>query len=126
MDNGKFHAVYHMGRNGCNRFFRHPIAIGGRFEYSDGVKDLADLGCFWFLDIVSTECLVPLRKSGYPSCLIEVVVKKETARIAQTVTDNAPPIWKRKIDYTDMPEGRWVFELVDEGSRFAFTLMSEH
>jgi hypothetical protein len=126
MDEATFKAAYNESRNGANYFVRHPLAIGGRFEFSDGVKELAEAGCYWLLDIIATECLVPLRKSGYPSGLVEVTVEDSKAELALTIVDDAPPIWKRTIDWTDMPAGKWVFELVDEGSRFAMALITEH
>lgn len=127
MDTKKFLSAYHQGRNGCNALIRHPIALGGLFVYSDGVKELADAGCYWMLDIVATECLVPLRASGSPTAILRVAVgRDEKALMDLTIADNKPAIWMRAIEYTDMPPGVWVFELVDEGRRFVFTLLSEH
>jgi hypothetical protein len=127
MDAKKFHAAYHAGRNGCDYFVRHPIAIGGRFEFSQGVHELAEAGCYWMVDIVGTECLIPLRASTYPSAILRVTVgNDEKALMDLTTEDNKPPIWKKAISYTDMPPGQWLFELVDEGTRFALALLSEH
>lgn len=127
MDTQKFIAAYNQSRNGANYFVQHFLCIGGRMEYSDGVKELAEAGCYWLLDIIGTECLVPLRKSGQPTSIVHVhVLKGQKAIITLTTQDGAPAIWTRVISYTDMPLGTWVFELVDEGHRFALALITEH
>ena len=123
MDATKFKLIYNESRNGCNDFYRHPLMR--RFQYSDGVKDLADVGCHWLLDILATECPKPLRASGEVSGIVKVAVGKKGARITRTSADDKPPIWKRRIEWTDMPEGEYLFELVDEGERFALVLLTE-
>lgn len=124
MDTAKFIATYNETRNGANHFVRHALAR--TFQYSDGVQACAECGCYWLLDIVATECLKPLRVSGAGAALFEVTVADGKADLALTVDDHKPAIWNKHIDYTDMPAGKWVFELVDEGSRFAMILSSEH
>jgi len=125
MNNREFHRVYGEGRNGCNEFYGHWAAR--MFQYSDGVQELAELGCYWLLDIIATECLKPLRKAGpYEQGQIKVVSKGGKADITMDIADDAPPIWKRHIDMTDMPEGEWIFYLKDEGERFAMILPSEY
>lgn len=123
MDEAKFKAAYNESRNGANFFVRHPLAR--RFQYSDGVQQLAEAGAYWLLDILATECPQALRKSGEPTGLVEVQVEDSKAEIALSVADDAPPIWTKKIPYTDLPKGIWSFELVDEGERFALILLSE-
>lgn len=125
MDTAAFLAAYNASRNGCNHFVQHPLVR--RFEYSDGVEEVADAGCHWLLDIIATECPVPLRKSTEVVGIVSVTVRPDAvALIELTIADGKPPIWKRAVDWTDMPPGRYVFELVDEGHRFAFALVSEH
>lgn len=124
MDTAKFIAAYSQPRNGANHFVQHGLVR--IFQYSDGVKECADAGCHWLLDIVATECIRSLRIHAAGRSLVEVKVKGGVADLALTVADNKPPIWTRHIGGTDMPAGKWVFELVDEGYRFAMSLVSEH
>ena len=119
----KFKAIYNESRNGCNGFYRHPFAR--LFQYSDGVKDLADEGCHWLLDICATELPAIMRRAGEPHCMLTIEVKKGKATLALSPTDDNN-IWTKKIPYTDLPDGTWSFELADEGERFAMILISEH
>lgn len=119
----KFKAIYSEHGNGCNGFFRHPLVR--RFQYSDGVKDLAEEGCYWLLDIAATELPTAMRKAGEPHCILTVTVKSSKATLELSPTDNRT-IWTKKIDWTDLPEGQWCFEVVDEGERVAINLISEH
>lgn len=102
-------AVLAESRNGVNQLFRH--ALNRNLRFSDGVKSLADAaGAYWLIDIVATECAVryvqDLKKDKAPGCaLVEVKVNGKTAELAMTYADDAPPIWKRKIAYTDLPLG---------------------
>src|SRR4051794_18253728 len=124
MNEAAFKAAYNESRNGANYFVRHPLVRS--FQFSDGVEQLAAAGCWWLLDILATECPKPLRASGETNAIVQVQVDGEQARIAMTIADDQPPIWERKIEYTDMPTGDWTFELVDEGERFALILTTEH
>ena len=124
MDTKQFLGAYSESRNGCNFFVRHPLVPV--FQYSDGVKDCAEAGMYWLLDIIATECLKPLRLSGDQQSLVNVAVKNGKCVIALSIEDDAPPLWKRKVAYTDLPDGEYIFELVDEGSRFAMILITEH
>lgn len=121
----QFLAAYHESRNGANYFVRHPLVRS--FQFSDGVEQVAAAGCFWLLDVVATECLKPLRASGEVNAIVRVTVDKDAkAMLSLTVADDAPAIWRKHLDYTDMPSGQWLFELADEGERFALILLSEH
>lgn len=124
MDEARFKAAYNESRNGANYFVHHPLVR--QFQYSDGVQECAEAGCYWLLDIIATECLMPLRQSGEPSGIVRVIVQDAKADIELTVTETGPPLWTRHVNLTDMPEGEWVFELVDEGERFAMILLTEH
>ena len=124
MDKQEFIRAYNESRNGANHFFFNPMYR--QFSYSDGVKECAEAGCYWLLDIIGTECPAVMRKADEPYCLVTVTVANEKADIILTHDNDAPALWSRRLDWTDMPEGTWEFELVDEGHRFAFILISEH
>jgi hypothetical protein len=124
MKKDEFLRAYNESRNGCNYFIRHPLVR--YFQYSDGVEECAEAGCYWLLDIVATECPAAMRKANALVCGFTVNVNEKGAKLALFEITGAPPVWKKKIEFTDMPEGEWYFELVDEGGRFAFILGSEH
>lgn len=124
MDNNAFKKAYEESRNGCNGFYHHGMVR--RFQYSDGVQQCAEAGCYWLLDIAATELPKVMRDRGEPRCMFEVFVHESKAVLSLTARDNAPALWKRLIDLTDMPDGEYVFELVDEGERVAMILLTEH
>lgn len=119
-----FKRVYDESRNGANGFFRHWAARS--FLYSDGVKDLTDTGCAWLLDIVATEIPAVMRSQRRPHCIFKASVKNEAAYLSLSYDDEALPIWDKHITYTDMPEGEWAFEIVDDSHNVVMCLITEH
>jgi hypothetical protein len=108
-----FTKAYNESRNGCNQFFRHPLAR--RFAYSDGVKDCADAGCHWLLDILATE-LPPVFKvnEGVSNMASIHVVAKDSRAVIRAEFQDDLVAWKRDIEYTDLPNGNWCFLISDE------------
>ncbi len=125
MNKAAFLKAYHEGgRNGASCFYNHPMVKS--FQYSNGVQECAEAGCYWLLDIAATELPKAMRAHGEANAFLEVGVWNARALLRLTVDDAKPAIWSKVISYTDMPEGRWVFELGDEGTRVAMILLSEH
>lgn len=125
MDNTAFIKAYNQSRNGANEFYRHSMVK--YFHYSDGVRDCAQAGCYWLLDLAATEFPAVMRKHGELRAILKVhVLPNLGCALELTVADNQPPIWSQSIDYTDMPEGSWFFELGDEDIRVAMILLTEH
>jgi hypothetical protein len=123
MDDAAFKAAYSESRNGADYFVRHPLVR--RFQYSNGVKECADAGCHWLLDIVATEIAQGMREFGEPHGYVVVKVSKSKALITFEVEEGKPLI-QRRVSWTDMPEGTWTFEIADELERTAFILTTEH
>lgn len=113
MDTKSFIAAYSSSRNGTDSFTRHWLVRS--FVFSDGVRECADAGCHWLLDIIATEALPRFKRAlayeGYTQVTIEVIVKNDAAVIEMAAADNQPALWTRAIEYTDMPEGTWTFLL---------------
>ena len=122
MDNKAFLDAYLESRNGCNYFVQHSLVR--KFQYSDGVQACAEAGCHWLLDIAATEIPATMRSSKVEHAIFEVAVLGSKARLALTCQD--VNLWHKPIDWTDMPEGEYIFEIVDEGNRVAMILLSEH
>lgn len=123
MDTDRFTAAYNESRNGANCFYRHPLVR--RFQYSDGVQECAEAGCYWLLDILATELPGVMRRHQESHGYIVVRVADGKATIAFEATEGRP-LWTKAIPHTDMPAGDWTFEVSDEGHRFALILISEH
>ena len=125
MDIESFKRAYTESRNGANCFYRHPF--NKIFHYSDGVRECAEAGTYWLLDIAATELPTALREYGeYTPALLVLGATGNKASLELSVDDESPPIWSRSIDYTDMPDGVWKFFVVDEGERIAMILESEY
>ncbi len=126
MDAQAFTQTYNKSRNGANFLVRHPLAP--RFKFSDGVQDLAGVGCFWLLDILATEMVDHFRyRPDDVLILVKVVVKDDEALITASARDDDPAGWRREITFTDMPEGEWSFIVgQDEPGRFTMILPAEY
>jgi hypothetical protein len=113
MDKDKFTAVYSEGRNGTDGFTRHRVERG--FAYSDGVAELAQLGCYWLLDILATELPAAFKRNEHVSnmCIVKVCVADRKAKITGEFTNGAVA-WKKALKYTDMPSGVWTFYVADD------------
>ena len=124
MNADAFKLAYEASRNGTDGFTRYPMVRG--FQYSDGVRECAEAGCYWLLDILATECPKPLQASGAVQGIIKVDVAGSRAKLSMTTADDAPPVWQRRIGFTSLPSGTWTFMLADEGERFALILVTEY
>lgn len=126
MNTEAFIRAYHETRNGTDRFHQNPFYPS--FVYSDGVAECAQAGCYWLLDILGTELPVQFKRrqpwEGF--CIVKVQVKNEAAAILGEWMDDDPSPWRRKVNYTDMPEGEWLFQVSDMGDRYACILLTEY
>lgn len=125
MNQQQFIATYNESRNGCNERFRHPLAR--RLVYSDGVGELAEIGCYWLLDIIGSEHAHHfLANQGVfdGMAFIYVRVANGKAVIELARDSDVPAAYTRKVDLTDMPDGVWTFYLSldqdEKGNAFAF------
>ena len=125
MDDTKFIAAYGESRNGANQMYQHPLSR--HFIYSDGVKECAEAGCYWLLDILATEGVKHMR--AHPDefmLIVKVGVRNESALINGELRDDDPNPWKKRINYTDMPEGLWIFYITWDGEHYTLILPSEY
>lgn len=118
-----FKEIYNESRNGANFMTRHPLSR--RFIYSDGVKDLADEGCYWLLDIIGTE-VIQVIGNDYDMGIVKVNVSNHQAVIVLEMADDVPPAWRREIEYTDMPAGEWMFYVQWDGENYTMILPTEY
>ena len=94
---------------GTEQWHRH--ALNRHMLVTDGVKFFAETaGCYWFLDIVSTE-VMPLQAT-HPFLAILLDVHESEADIHVTDGDGLN-LHRRHIHFTDAPEGLWRFYLTD-------------
>ena len=129
MNTEKFTQIYNESRNGANGFIRHPLARN--FAFSDGVRDLADTGCWWMLDIFATELPAVFRKNEDVSnqCIVTAVVTPNQRASLYAEFEDGVVAWKRGGIQTDLPVGRWKFLVADEGegpTPYRMILISEY
>ena len=127
MNTEAFLKAYRESRNGTDSFHFSPLYR--QFLYSDGVKECAEAGCYWLLDILGTELPAVFKQSSNRSSrmYIEVRVTGTKAKIIGTFPSEQGSAYIRDIDYTDMPEGIW--DLIvgeDEGDKLLCILVTEH
>lgn len=125
MNTEAFLKAYNASRNGTNSFHFNPMYRS--FHYSDGVKECAEAGCYWLLDILGTE-LPPVFKKHPDEFLMTVTVKVKNgrARIEGAFQDDELD-YLRKIDWTDLPEGDWTFLVTGESNGpFHCILLTEY
>lgn len=124
MDIDKFLTAYNASRNGTDGFTRHGLVR--RFIFSDGVKECAEAGCYWLLDVIATEVRPHHLTGGFTPILKVNVGVDSQCRIALTLADGALPTWEKNVPWTDLPPGEYVFELAYDGEHIAMILISEH
>jgi hypothetical protein len=125
MDNQAFLTAYRAPRNGTDTFHFNPMYR--RFKYSDGVKQCAEAGCYWLLDILGTELPGEFRsRTNASTCMVTVEVMDASAHITGEFVDEDPNPYRRSVDYTDMPEGQWNFYVSFDGDDYFCILISEY
>lgn len=98
---------------------RHPF--NRRFIYTEGVKAVADLaGAYWLLDIVATElapiCLRRWEEQEDHMALLTIKVKADSTCEMVLHDGNDDEVhWRRTLEFTDFPEGDWVFYMAIDG-----------
>jgi hypothetical protein len=109
--------VYSASRNGTDGYTRHPLAR--RLIYTSGIAELCEAAqAFWLLDVIGTEAtpkLLAAHASGATLGLIKLKVAKSRAVFTMTTADDAPPMWTKRVPYTDFPEGDWALYLACDG-----------
>lgn len=123
MNAEKFKELYEESRNGANCFYRHWATRN--FEYSDGVKEVADEGCHWLLDIFATEVPMVMVKLKEGLTVVTARVRKGHCDLDATGAGDRI-VYRRTGIHTDLPDGEWSFYLAREPHRFALILPSEY
>ena len=123
MNTEKFIQTYNESRNGANEFYQHPLVR--KFAYSDGVRDCAECGIYWLIDIAATELPNILTEHREYLGVLTASVKGSVANLRMTGSCDLV-LWNRTIDWTDMPDGDWVFFISDDGDHFTCILPSEY
>lgn len=125
MNTEAFIKAYKESRNGAYFFERHPLVRS--FLSSDGVKECAEAGCYWLLDILAT-AIQPnqFKQKQSTFCIVQVVVKDQKCEITGEFFEDDPTPYKKQITYTDLPEGAWKFYLALEDGRVICILPSEY
>lgn len=115
MDQKSFLDTYTSPRNGADYYVKY-----GHLMVSSGVRELAETGCFWLLDVVATEFL-PLAKRTPDLGIVYALVRDSKANVRIEFDDDVVAHAKH-IPYTDLPDGEFKFLLQDS----VFILLSEY
>lgn len=96
---------------GSETVFKH--ALVSNVTYTEGVRTFAQNaggGAYWLLDILATEPAI--RAQAKEFALITLNSTGENAILTVTDGNNGAPVYRRVIDYTDCPEGSWMFYMI--------------
>ena len=118
-----FKTAYNASRNGADHMIRHGLLR--RLVYSDGVQECAEAGCYWLLDIIGTEVIQAMKRTPNIG-IVTVNVEGNAATLTLELEDDKPPAWKRYIEFTDAPEGKWTFYVQFDGADYVCILPSEY
>lgn len=84
--------------------------------YTDGVRAFAQHaggGAYWLLDILVTEPKILNEVKTHGFAVVTLTVKKTSAWLVVTDGgkngDAEEVVYRRNIEFTDCPEGEWVF-----------------
>ena len=126
MNDQQFLTAYNASRNGTDKFYLNRLYP--KFLYSDGVKECAEAGCYWLLDILGTELPAEFKKRVDYSCSVSVAVTEDSkCVITGSFIDDDPSPYIRHVEYTDMPPGTWTFFVtIEKGGVFRCILLSEY
>lgn len=125
MNTEAFIKAYKESRNGASFFVRHPLVRS--FIFSDGMKECAEAGCYWLLDVLATEIQGGYFKNrGSIFCAIRAEVKNQKCEITGEFFDHDPYPYKKQIVYADLPDGVWNFYLSYEDDKVICYLPSEY
>jgi hypothetical protein len=114
MNTEKFLAAYNASRNGVNEYYfnRHyPL-----FNYSDGVKECAEAGCYWLLDILGTELHQHMKQHDLTFCVLVAHVSNGQGVIQGECDDETPATFTKAVHITDLPDGEWKFYITFDAS----------
>lgn len=96
---------------GTENYYANPFYQWMR--YTDGVKfffENAGGGAYWFSDIIGTE----MKKLTATEEFIVIELKSDGKSADIIGTDgNENEVYRRKIEFTDCPAGKWKFFLTD-------------
>ena len=124
MNDAEFLKAYNASRNGTDNFYRHWAVRS--FAYSEGVRECANEGIAWLVDVAATELPKIIRKSGASLVTLHVAASANKALLALTGSGDAPLPWRKKIEWTDLPAGEYDFLIADEGGEFRMILVTEY
>jgi hypothetical protein len=106
---------------GTELWHRHPL--NRRFTYTDGVAFFAEQAkAYWLLDIFATELAAPLKQADgmlFVTCKVE----GSSAELSAVRDGGEPLLWRRRIDFTDCPEGEWKFYVAEGGPAGSTVIM---
>lgn len=124
MNTEAFLSAYNESRNGMDNFYQHWAVRC--FAYSEGVRECANEGIAWLIDIAATELPGVIRKHGETLATLNVKVKNGKAQLTLSGPGDIPLGWSKTVDWTDMPDGEYAFLIANEGGEFRMILVSEY
>lgn len=97
-------------------------SINRTVTFTDGVAHFAEqAGAFWLVDILATE--LPKFVAAHDIVFVTMKVANHKATISALQDKDCPPLWTKRIGYTDCPEGEWKFYVAPGGPQGTVVIM---
>lgn len=125
MNRDHFIAAYEARRDGLPLQSRPHCTIT-EFEYSIGVHELANAGCYSLIDLIGSECAPLLRSLGASFAHIRISVVAHRANLSMVPAGKYTAAWIKNNFYITLPDGFWRLCLINEGDRSTLILPTEH
>lgn len=122
MNEDHFITAYRESRNGTEHFYFNQLMP--KFFYSDGVKECAEAGCYWLIDILASELPAKFIERQEYLCILTVSIDCDNqAIITGNFEDDDPNPYIKHLTFADMPEGDWTFYVSYEGPEFGYRMI---
>lgn len=98
---------------GTESYTRHSPMMPN-FLLTDGAKCFAENaggGCYWLMDILGSEPKIKKLVLEKGIAFVRLTVSDGSAVLTVEEDEGIPPVFNRKIDFTDCPEGKWMLYL---------------
>lgn len=98
--------------------------------YTDGMKHFLDNagnnGAYWLYDIIQTEVFDTLKKKDVPDTYYLKVKVVDSEADIELIDYRDNPLFKRHIEFTDLPEGEIDFHVGWDGEHLITCVPSEN
>lgn len=113
MKQAEFLRAFAIDRSKSISASRHPFCPW--FLLSVGMRELANTGCWWLIDLCAIELPQIIKQKNLPSALLKLESKDGLAKLSMWESETIC-VWERNVGCTDLPDGLFTFFITRETS----------